>query len=79
VPESASHPASLATDHEHSRFVSMRSVPDPPAAGNADDSGCACTPHLAGDGDGVVTVLEAEPHDSEKRMRGPLTTAHTKR
>ena len=32
------HPASLRTDHAHSRLVTIRTAPDPPAGGNEDVS-----------------------------------------
>jgi len=52
-------PASLRADHEHSRFVVMRSVPDPPAGGNDDVSACTCSEQRSGVGD--VTVVDDEP------------------
>jgi hypothetical protein len=53
------HPASLRADHEHSRFVVMRNVPDPPAGGNEAVSACTCSEQRSGVGD--VTVDDDEP------------------
>jgi hypothetical protein len=56
-----SHGASAFADHWQSRFVVMRSEPEPPAAGTDGLSVVTCKPHFV-DGAVMLSVCEEDPH-----------------
>src|SRR3954463_4429068 len=71
------HPASGFALHWQSRFVVIRSEPEPPAAGNDGLSAVACNVHLFDDGAVRVSVWEEEPQAAvninAKRSVGAVT------
>jgi hypothetical protein len=64
----------LRADHEHSRLVETRRVPDPPDGGNAELSALTCTPHLVAEGPVTVSVCEDEPQDVERTAAAAIAT-----
>src|SRR3954452_6291672 len=72
------HPASAFAVHWQSRFVAIRSDPEPPAAGNDRLSAVACNAHLVGDGEVRVSVSEEETQaDARRAARTSVDAVNT--